>query len=389
MKKVNFFAMLAAAALMTGVTGCSNDDNVGEGPGNGDATLVIKLPSNVVPGSRAVEDPVAGGSDVKTALNSVTVFLLNGNSVVSRDEFDNDEITAGYKRLEQVSATINRVILIANASSTDKIAFEGYGNASVILSHAYSTASQNVSNDGIKNKVLVGDATTTGGTDPGTSDPNHESGHTYMEADVTLDAITARFEIGAVKAGTGVAEVELLGVWINKFYEDGSLANVTNEGSDASYWNTTPSTFAGGGSFTDVDWGNSVTVPAWVDPVYYDDASDDVEIDVDSKVYAYQVFAGENIPQLILLVRGKYATGYFNDASDEYFFGYVTFTKFIEGSTEIGKVEANTIYKIGVGTTGIVITPDIITPKPNLEDIDLGINVLVTPWTEKTVTPGV
>ena len=181
----------------------------------------------------------------------------------------------------------------------------------------------------------------------------------------------------------------MLGVWINKFYEDGSLANVTNEGSDASYWNTTPSTFAGGGSFTDVDWGNSVTVPAWVDPVYYDDASDDVEIDVDSKVYAYQVFAGENIPQLILLVRGKYATGYFNDASDEYFFGYVTFTKFIEGSTEIGKVEANTIYKIGVGTTGIVITPDIITPKPNLEDIDLGINVLVTPWTEKTVTPGV
>ena len=123
MKKVNFFAMLAAAALMTGVTGCSNDDNVGEGPGNGDATLVIKLPSNVVPGSRAVEDPVAGGSDVKTALNGVTVFLLNGNSVVSRDEFDNDEITAGYKRLEQVSATINRVILIANASSTDKIAF--------------------------------------------------------------------------------------------------------------------------------------------------------------------------------------------------------------------------------------------------------------------------
>ena len=101
------------------------------------------------------------------------------------------------------------------------------------------------------------------------------------------------------------------------------------------------------------------------------------------------MFAGEHIPQLILLVRGKYATGYFNDASDEYFFGYVTFTKFIEGSTEIGKVEANTIYKIGVGTTGIVITPDIITPKPNLEDIDLGINVLVTPWTEKTVTPGV
>ena len=391
MKKVNFFAMLAAAALMTGVTGCSNDDNVGEGPDNGDATLVIKLPSNVVgTGSRAVEAPVAGGSNVKTALNGVTVFLLNGNSVVSRDEFDNDEITAGYKRLEQVSATINRVILIANASSTDKIAFEGYGNASVILSHAYSTASQNVANDGIKNKVLVGDATTTGGTDPGTSDPNHESGHTYMEADVTLDAITARFEIGAVKAGTGVAEVELLGVWINKFYEDGSLASIINKTSSNTCWDTTPSTFVGGGSDTEVNWGSPITMGTpWAESEYHDDADAEVELDANSKVYAYQVFAGENIPQLILLVRGKYATGYFNDATDQYFFGYVTFTKFIDGSTEIGKVEANTIYKIGVGTTGIVITPDIITPKPNLEDIDLGIKVEVAPWTEKTVTPGV
>lgn len=75
MKKVNFFAMLAAAALMTGVTGCSNDDNVGEGPGNGANTLMVKLPSNAVgPGSRAVEGQVSTNSETK--LDDVTVFLL-------------------------------------------------------------------------------------------------------------------------------------------------------------------------------------------------------------------------------------------------------------------------------------------------------------------------
>ncbi len=389
MKKVNFFAMLAAAALMTGVTGCSNDDNVGEGPGNGDATLVIKLPSNVVgPGSRAVEDPVADQSE--TTLENVSVFMLNAGAVVDTCTFTQSEISAGEKRIEQVAATINRVIVVANIpTAADSTALYGYSNAAAILNHPYSTASQNApaAAAGINGKVLVGDANVTDavGAEVGTPD-----GHTYKEATVTLDALTARFEIGTVTKGTGVAEVELIGVWINKFYKDGSLAGIINKTSSNTCWDTTPSTIVGGGSDTEVNWGSSIIMGTpWAESEYHDAADAEVELDANSKVYAYQVFAGENIPQLILLVRGKYATGYFNDASDEYFFGYVTFTKFIEGSTEIGKVEANTIYKIGVGTTGIVITPDIITPKPNLEDIDLGINVLVTPWTEKTVTPGV
>lgn len=390
MKKVNFFAMLAAAALMTGVTGCSNDDNVGEGPGNGDATLVIKLPSNVVPGSRAVEDPVADQSE--TTLENVSVFMLNAGAVVDTCTFTQSEISAGEKRIEQVAATINRVIVVANIpTAADSTALYGYSNAAAILSHPYSTASQNApaAAAGINGKVLVGDANV---ADVNAGDPQigASDGHTYKEATVTLDALTARFEIGAVKNGTGVAEVALIGVWINKFYKDGSLADIINKTSGNTCWDTTPSTIVGGGSATDVDWGNSVAMGSWDELEYHDVANDDVEIDVDSKVYAYQVFAGENIPQLILLVRGKYAAGYFNDEKDEYFFGYVTFTKFIDGNNgEIAKVEANTIYKIGVGTTGIVITPDIITPKPNLEDIDLGINVLVTPWTEKTVTPAV
>lgn len=383
--------MLAAAALMTGVTGCSNDDNVGEGPDNGDATLVIKLPSNVVgTGSRAVEAPVADQSE--TTLENVSVFMLNAGAVVDTCTFTQSEISAGEKRIEQVAATINRVIVVANIpTAADSTALYGYSNAAAILNHPYSTASQNApaAAAGINGKVLVGDANVADavGAEVGTPD-----GHTYKEATVTLNALTARFEIGTVKNGTGVAEVELIGVWINKFYKDGSrkIAEVINKASTEACWITNPPTLSGAGSETDVDWGNPIAMGTpWAESEYHDAADAEVELDANSKVYAYQVFAGENIPQLILLVRGKYATGYFNDATDQYFFGYVTFTKFIDGSTEIGKVEANTIYKIGVGTTGIVITPDIITPKPNLEDIDLGIKVEVAPWTEKTVTPAV
>lgn len=387
--------MLAAAALMTGVTGCSNDDNVGEVPDNGDATLVIKLPSNVVGmGSRAIEAPVADQSE--TTLENVSVFMLNAGAVVDTCTFTQSEISAGEKRIEQVAATINRVIVVANIpTAADSTALYGYSNAAAILSHPYSTASQNApaAAAGINGKVLVGDANVADSIDTGLGLGGVADGHTYKEATVTLNALTARFEIGTVKRGTGVAEVELIGVWINKFYKDGSrnIAEVINKASTEACWTTTPPTLSGAGSETDVDWGNPITMGTpWAESEYHDVADTTaVKLEANSKVYAYQVFAGENIPQLILLVRGKYASGYFNDATDECFFGYVTFTKFIEGGSEITEIEANTIYKIGVGATGIEIIPEIITPKPNLKDIDLGIKVKVAPWTEKTVTPSV
>ena len=383
MKKVNFFAMLAAAALMTGVTGCSNDDNVGEGPGNGANTLMVKLPSNAVgPGSRAVEGKVSTNSETK--LDDVTVFLLNGNSVVSNVEFTDIEITNGFKRIEQVSAAINRVIVVANIPSGDVTTLKGYTNATSILNHPYTTASQNVAGEEIDGKVLVGDATTATGTDP---DPSSHTGHTYMEADVTLDALTARFEIGAVKKGAGIESIELIGVWINRFYEDGSkvVDNIVNENSVSTYWNTNPSTTTGTSALPPVVAIENI----WIAPEYFDDADTAVELAANSKVYGYQVFAGNNIPQLILLVKGEFTADAHNDDNDKYFLGYVTFSKFNDGTRDIESIVANTIYKVGVGLTGIEITSDMITDKPNLGQIDLGINVDITPWTEKNVTPGV
>lgn len=375
--------MLAAAALMTGVTGCSNDDNVDGVPDNGDATLVVKLPSDAVLGSRAVQKPVSTGTTTK--LDDVLVFFLNGNSVVKKEAFDNTDIAAGYKRFEQVSAAINRVIVVANIpTSTDANTLKAYTNSAEILSHPYTTADQNPANvvDGeeIDHKVLVGDANNL----TSVTDPNPD-GHTiYKEVSVTLDALTARFEIGTVTAGEGIESIALVGVWINKFYANGKkdAGEIVNMASTEGEWETNPATTIGTGSLP-----GTITIPTWVAPEYFDDGNDKVNENGD-KAYAYHVFAGNNVPQLILLVKGEFADGAHDNDNDKYFLGYVTFTKFNDGSGDISSIDANTIYKVGVAG-GIEITSDLITDKPNLGQIDLGIEVIVAPWTAKTVTPGV
>jgi len=53
----------------------------------------------------------------------------------------------------------------------------------------------------------------------------------------------------------------------------------------------------------------------------------------------------------------------------------------------IDSVEPNKIYKIGTGITGIRIDKDNITPFPEMEIFDLGINVDVASWEEVNVTP--
>ena len=72
-----------------------------------------------------------------------------------------------------------------------------------------------------------------------------------------------------------------------------------------------------------------------------------------------------------------------------YFLQWVTFTKFIDGGTQLTAFEANKIYKVGTGATGIEIKANMLRETAEMEDYDLGINLTVTPWTEVEVTPGI
>jgi len=379
MKKNHFLTTVVISALILGLTGCGIES---EGSKSKDGSVVlVKLPGNMT--TRAIEDQVANNTTAAVFDNAEVFLTTSTGAVVEQHSFSNTEITAGYKRIEQVAASVTNVVVVANIPSGDITAVRALTNINAIKAYPYTIASQNITPSGpgavpIDNKTLIG----FGIYNPTAVDQNPD-GHDYKEYDVTLDAITARFEIGAVVAGTGVAQVELVGVWINSFYADGSKAGVTRHPSSASYWGLTATA-----GVQSTAYGTVALSTPYVPIDYYNAANSGVNLASNSKVYAYHVFAGTNVPHLILLVKGEYSAGHY-DGSDKYFLKWYTFTKFFDGGSPITSVDANTIYKVGVGSTGIVINDKDGADLPELEKFDLGIQVAVTAWTAKSVVPGV
>jgi len=366
MKKI-LFATLALAVLFTA---CSKEDNGGSE--TQDNVLMVKLPDNV--SLRAVENQGSAASVI--TLNDVTVFLLNGNNVVGTPiTFLPAEITAKTKRIEQVSSSVNKVIVVANIPAGDVSAVNALTTETAISNYAFAIASQN---SGIAAVTRMGTGTPATASDPA------PDGHNYKAVSVELAPLTARFEIGTVKAGNNVANVTLEGVWMNAYYTDGSKATVKTHIDTDPVWLTTPLTTSSpfAAAVSTVTMTNPYTVPS-----YYNIGSPLVTQTAGSQVYAYQLFAGANIPHLILLVKGEYTTA---DASgNKFFLGYVTFTRFTESGTDISSVLPNTIYKVGVGDIGIEINADDITIWPEMQKFDLGVTVTTTPWTVKNVTPNI
>ena len=379
MKKIKIFTLLAMTAFMFAAS-CGKESEIDVSKEG--VSLIVKLPAGLK--TRAVEDPVADHSATST-IDNMVVFLLNGTTVVPHPnttlyptngiEFEPTDITAEYKLIEGVPGSVNRVVVVANIPSDKLTDVKTQGNYTAIADYAYTIASQNLGSSGdggIENLTMMGQDTPHDATPPQAN---------YQEVDIVLDALTARFEIGAVKAGTGIVpgSIDIVGVFINNVY---TTAAKTTLFQFPGPWTTSPVAGVNTSAY------GSVTLPTYSSyNVLRDPGNALVNVDADSKVYAYHVFAGTtDIPRLILLVKGEYQSGYY-DTTEKYFLKWITFTKFLDGGTPISTLLPNTIYKVGVGATGITIDAEHLTIEPELEDFDLGVNVDITEWVAKNVTP--
>lgn len=384
---------LASLAVITmlGLGSCSNDES------NNDTgktqNIVIKLPSNVKLASRAVEDQ---WEDNETGVvKNIMVFLMNGQVVLRTEKFEDEEINVHAKMVELAPANTNYVLLVANYDENKETQLKNLPNLTAIKTF-FDVASQNVLLKGqVKEKTLMGIG------EPVISGLNTD-GHQLKTVTIKLESITARFEVGTVKAGTGIEEVELVGVFINNFYNNYNLEH-TFYNSEDSHWTTDPL------SGTDSRAIDIVSVTNTFDPEqYYDEAdNENVTRAIGSMAYAYHVFEGNNIPHLILLVKGKYQLGFSPQGNDyPYFLKWVTFTKFIHNGSAITSIDKNVIYKMGVvkdtdsrpgggdGTpteedTGITINEEDLTDKPETPMFDVSIEVEIIDWVSKYVTPSV
>jgi hypothetical protein len=266
---------------------------------------------------------------------------------------------------------------------------QGLTTYNAVKNYAYTIAGQNITpgtGSPISNKTLMGEGTPGAVTDWPTADEADK------QVNIALNAITSRFEIGAVKKGTGIENVQLVGVWINNYFKDGSklgTPNFTLYPSNSTYWVTSPATSASP-SANENEFDNVSITTAYDPQAYYNEYNSGVDhtLGSNSKVYAYHLFSGSIVPHVVMLVKGEYADGYHSDGK-KYFLGWVTFNKFLDNDVAITSILPNYIYKIGVGTTGVEINAPDITEKPEQTNFDLGVKVTITPWTEKHVTPQV
>lgn len=392
--------LISCAALAMVFASCSKSDEVGS---DGSFDVAVKIPSELLAngGTRGIiESPEAGGTGVKTTIDNIQYFLLNNNSVVEQHYYTAAPVGTEYFR--NVSAAINKVIVIANVPASDLTAVQALTTEAAIQAYAYSLATQQPSATaitspygtapGIAQKTMICETTTfvTQGTNPIAGSSN-----TYKLANVTLKSVTARIEVGAVKEGTGIVanSLELVGVWINNYYTDGSKASVQFNNDAATVWSV-PN--AGTVSSTAITPG---AVPAYTAPDLYLAANNSlVTLNAASRAYVFHVFADaaeavlptdvDAMPHLILLVKGEYATGYYEN-NDKYFLKWVTFRRYIDDATSgyLASMDRNQIYKIGTGATGITINAKDLTEKPEMNEVDLGVAVTVAAWNPNTLTP--
>ena len=390
--KKTFFSLLVMAAAMICFTGCMKSNTE-----SGDSVLYVYLPGGDPNGTKAIEAQVADATVATLAgTDNVEVFLLAGPSVVRQESFLTGEITQKWKVITDVASTVNNVVIFAKIPAADLAAVKALTTYNALMDYAYTVASQHATT-GINDKTIWGQGTPQSLTTP--TSPITGTYDNYKEVIIDLNSLTARFEIGAIYGGTGIASIVLDGVFINYYYEDGKQITrnvIQNNMGDAVFFVNPP---VGGLSLTHDSPRSTAFSPAafttpYTEPVYYNMANNTSGSGVTqvagSNVYAFHVFAGPNIPHVLMLVHGEYDTGYYSD-DDKYFCGWVTFTKYNLGGAlgYVTAIQPNMIYKMGVGATGIEINAEDITPDPELEDFDLGIIVQVTKWTAVNVTPEV
>ena len=197
MKKVNFFAMLAAAALMTGVTSCSNDDNVGDGGPEGQGksaslTISIKNPS----GTRAIDNATTPMASDDNTVTNLTAYVFDGNGACLASKYFSTTTHEhdGFSRvkIDGITTAAAEVYVVANAGNQETLAAVGSAKTALIAK-TQTLGSQFTKRWATGSVVISSTDWTASGTD----------GTMSAHVDATLEFMAARIVVKVVNGMTG------------------------------------------------------------------------------------------------------------------------------------------------------------------------------------------
>lgn len=351
MKKVSFFSMLAAAALMMGVTSCNKEG--GSNPGSDLKQVSIKIAGVIQSGTRAVEAPgeTAAGT---IQLTGGHIFVIDPLGAVTHNEALNvaQATNTGQTLGAQVPAD-SRVYIIGNIPAADQAAIAGLTNWSGIQAATSAMTTQgDYTEAALANSNGAPAAITVTGT-------------TTATATVSIKPLISRLELVQVKGGANIKAFTVTGVYVDSYYP-----SFTYGGS----YSGTIFSQGQGGTFSGI--GDAGTWAATGTPLV---ASPDLGLG-DNELWAHNVASG-GLPRFIIALTGiKY-----DDGGTEVDLGNTTsYYLTVTGYTGVTAFERGKIYRIG-GTNGITFDEDDLGLTPNPVDIDLTLTVSIEEWV--LVTP--
>jgi|GEM_PF-579645 len=374
-KSVLFVSMLAAGLTFTA---CSNDDSVLDKASEKQAcTFKLTLPSSMAMQTKAVEDPTSDGESISVDYNDATCYLNYSTSRLRyawAQEADKTDRVMIFKDLTEVPQSVTVV-----ANDKGSLAFEGYtrDGQNIALDETLflknlSIASQNQGVSDENDSQSVEDVTLFGTSDAFTkvSDATNDDNAEYA-ATVNLGALVARFEVGTLKAGTGLSSLTVDSVFVNNFYETSAMKTLFYKTST-----TFDDAVLNDYSTDAFDWASLV-------------ASD--EVVNGSKCYAWQLFAGNEddatvVPHFIFEVSGTLEDGYaLSDGTIGSFTKhYVTFGGLVVDNKSLEMITRQNVYQIGDYT--VDATQDI-TPHPEMPKLNLTVTCTVKSWGIVKATP--
>jgi len=390
-KRILFFGMLAAGFMFTA---CSSDDATLQKASKQEAcTFRLTLPSRIEMDTRGVEEMTADGTAIDVDYNDLTCYLNYSASRLRYNWAPTEEygLTMVF---DQLTAVPNTVTVVSNAITYINMSEGAITDGQNIAEPTdflmnLPIASQNMNVVTMKAETDVDlqtlDDVTLFGTAPVEADATTTVDTDYT-SDITLGALVARFELGNILPGTGLTDIHVDSVFVNNFYTMSSLEAGTD---DMNWFFYDSSDFRTLGlaayATVDFDWASIVG----------DDAVTEGE-----KCYAFQLFAamenmdsetsqGTMVPHFIFEVSGQLMPGYaltdgFTGDDNGNFSNYfVTVDGLIVDEVELTSIARQKVYQVA----DFSVTPEEITPDPEMPKLNLTVTCTAAPWGIVTATP--
>lgn len=371
---------LCALTALALLASCNKDAEPGVSGGGEKTNFEISLGD--APETYAVEDPQAAGQ-ITPYYDNVIVYLMDAGGNATGYAWTDAEIQARQKRFEQITQPV-RAFVYVNTGSVSMPIGQTTQSGFYTKMDELTVADQNkpvktlaaadAKGNAAGDYLSVQQVTLFGHTSSFTT-ATSDDGHTLKKAAIKLSSLTGRFEVGTVKAGTGLDALTVEAVYINYFQN-----NYDGVYGDGQGWSSQ--------KFSELNWPETYT-PAWATDAY----NAAVTSATGTKTYAYQVFESDLIPHIVYKVGGTVSAGYkLADGTGDMdnptpFTGKFITVKGFKTVTSLERVDSHRIYKMGLDGGGIEITPEKITDKPEKSKIDLIVAITVADWTVANVTP--